>query len=221
MAPQTDTPALPPLIRVVDDNDTLRQSLEFMLQCEGYEVVSYSSAMEFLKSDTPSRPGCLILDIQMPEMSGLDLFDRLNHRGYEVPVIFLTAHGEVDAAVHTMRHGAADFIQKPAEPHKMLERVAAAVTASVELDVREHEVNRLKSLVGKLSPRENDVARCIARGLRNKEIARELGIEETTVKMHRQNALIKLDARSSAELVRIFTILDYETGDDPGSEAAL
>ena len=103
----------------------------------------------------------------------------------------------------------------------MLERVATAVTASVELDVREHEVNRLKELVRKLSPRENDVARCIARGLRNKEIARELGIEETTVKMHRQNALIKLDARSSAELVRIFTILDYETGDDPGSEAAL
>ena len=164
MALQTDTPALPPLIRIVDDNDTLRQSLEFMLQCEGYEVVSYASAMEFLKSDTPSRPGCLILDIQMPEMSGLDLFDRLNHRGYEVPVIFLTAHGEVDAAVHAMRHGAADFIQKPAEPHKMLERVAAAGTASVELDVREHEVNRLKSLVGKLSPRENDVARCIARG---------------------------------------------------------
>ena len=122
MALQTDTPALPPLIRIVDDNDTLRQSLEFMLQCEGYEVVSYASAMEFLKSDTPSRPGCLILDIQMPEMSGLDLFDRLNHRGYEVPVIFLTAHGEVDAAVHAMRHGAADFIQKPAEPHKMLER---------------------------------------------------------------------------------------------------
>lgn len=109
MALQTDTPALPPLIRIVDDNDTLRQSLEFMLQCEGYEVVSYSSAMEFLKSDTPSRPGCLILDIQMPEMSGLDLFNRLNHRGYEVPVIFLTAHGDIDMAVGAMRDGACDF----------------------------------------------------------------------------------------------------------------
>ncbi len=112
MALQTDTPALPPLIRVVDDNDTLRQLLEFMLQCEGYEVVSYASAMDFLKSDTPSRPGCLILDIQMPEMSGLDLFDRLNHRGYEVPVIFLTAHGDTDMAVGAMRDGACDFQTK-------------------------------------------------------------------------------------------------------------
>jgi len=185
-------------------------------------VITYASGVEFLKHDELKRPGCVVLDMRMPGMTGLEVQEELENRGVtHLSIIFLTAHGEVDAAVHAMRHGAADFIQKPAEPHKMLERVAAAVTASVELDVREHEVNRLKELVRKLSPRENDVARCIARGLRNKEIARELGIEETTVKMHRQNALIKLDARSSAELVRIFTILDYETGDDPGSEAAL
>ena len=211
-----------PLIRIVDDDPELLASQKMLLETLGWEVITYASGVEFLKHDELKRPGCVVLDMRMPGMTGLEVQEELENRGVtHLSIIFLTAHGEVDAAVHAMRHGAADFIQKPAEPHKMLERVAAAVTASVELDVREHEVNRLKSLVGKLSPRENDVARCIARGLRNKEIARELGIEETTVKMHRQNALIKLDARSSAELVRIFTILDYETGDDPGSEAAL
>ena len=206
-----------PLIRIVDDDPELLASQKMLLETLGWEVITYASGVEFLKHDELKRPGCVVLDMRMPGMTGLEVQEELENRGVtHLSIIFLTAHGEVDAAVHAMRHGAADFIQKPAEPHKMLERVAAAVTASVEL-----EVNRLKSLVGKLSPRENDVARCIARGLRNKEIARELGIEETTVKMHRQNALIKLDARSSAELVRIFTILDYETGDDPGSEAAL
>ena len=203
-----------PLIRIVDDDPELLASQKMLLETLGWEVITYASGVEFLKHDELKRPGCVVLDMRMPGMTELEVQEELENRGVtHLSIIFLTAHGEVDAA--------ADFIQKPAEPHKMLERVAAAVTASVELDVREHEVNRLKSLVGKLSPRENDVARCIARGLRNKEIARELGIEETTVKMHRQNALIKLDARSSAELVRIFTILDYETGDDPGSEAAL
>ena len=199
-----------PLIRIVDDDPELLASQKMLLETLGWEVITYASGVEFLKHDELKRPGCVVLDMRMPGMTELEVQEELENRGVtHLSIIFLTAHGEVDAAVHAMRHGAADFIQKP------------AVTASVELDVREHEVNRLKSLVGKLSPRENDVARCIARGLRNKEIARELGIEETTVKMHRQNALIKLDARSSAELVRIFTILDYETGDDPGSEAAL
>ena len=198
-----------PLIRIVDDDPELLASQKMLLETLGWEVITYASGVEFLKHDELKRPGCVVLDMRMPGMTGLEVQEELENRGVtHLSIIFLTAHGEVDAAVHAMRHGAADFIQKPAEPHKMLERVAAAVTASVELDVREHEVNRLKELVRKLSPRENDVAR-------------ELGIEETTVKMHRQNALIKLDARSSAELVRIFTILDYETGDDPGSEAAL
>lgn len=173
-----------PLIRIVDDDPELLASQKMLLETLGWEVITYASGVEFLKHDELKRPGCVVLDMRMPGMTGLEVQEELENRGVtHLSIIFLTA--------------------------------------SVELDVREHEVNRLKSLVGKLSPRENDVARCIARGLRNKEIARELGIEETTVKMHRQNALIKLDARSSAELVRIFTILDYETGDDPGSEAAL
>ena len=211
-------------IWLIDDDESIRESMAFLLSGMGWPVRTFESVDAFTAAHARDTElvGCMLLDMRMPGMTGLEVQEELENRGVtHLSIIFLTAHGEVDAAVHAMRHGAADFIQKPAEPHKMLERVAAAVTASVELDVREHEVNRLKSLVGKLSPRENDVARCIARGLRNKEIARELGIEETTVKMHRQNALIKLDARSSAELVRIFTILDYETGDDPGSEAAL
>ena len=202
MAPQTDTPALPPLIRVVDDNDTLRQSLEFMLQCEGYEVVSYSSAMEFLKSDTPSRPGCLILDIQMPEMSGLDLFDRLNHRGYEVPVIFLTAHGDIDMAVSAMRDGAVDFVQKPVRQERLLKAIARAVTRSVSETGAVETEGAIRAKVQELTDREREIAELIGKKLTNRQISERTGITVRTVEVHRAAIIRKLGVRNPDEIER-------------------
>ena len=202
MAPQTDTPALPPLIRVVDDNDTLRQSLEFMLQCEGYEVVSYSSAMEFLKSDTPSRPGCLILDIQMPEMSGLDLFDRLNHRGYEVPVIFLTAHGDIDMAVGAMRDGAVDFVQKPVRQERLLTAIARAVTRSVSETGAVETEGAIRAKVQELTEREREIAELIGKKLTNRQISERTGITVRTVEVHRAAIIRKLGVRTPDDIER-------------------
>ena len=209
MALQTDTPALPPLIRIVDDNDTLRQSLEFMLQCEGYEVVSYASAMEFLKSDSPSRGGCTILDIQMPEMSGLDLFDRLNHRGYEVPVIFLTAHGDIDMAVGAMRDGACDFQTKPINVEKFLPAVARALEndrlrrEGISRDIRE-EVKLFQSL----SEREEKICRLTIQGFVSRAIGERLEISHRTVEHYRGSALKKLGLHSSADLAQFFARVD-------------
>ena len=198
MALQTDTP----LIRIVDDNDTLRQSLEFMLQCEGYEVVSYASAMEFLKSDTPSRPGCLILDIQMPEMSGLDLFDRLNHRGYEVPVIFLTAHGDIDMAVGAMRDGAVDFVQKPVRQERLLTAIAMAVTRSVSETGAVETEGAIRAKVQELTEREREIAELIGKKLTNRQISERTGITVRTVEVHRAAIIRKLGVRTPDDIER-------------------
>lgn len=206
-----------PLIRIIDDDVELLNSQKMLLETLGWEVVTYENGPEFLKQDSLKRPGCLVLDMRMPGMTGIEVQQELERRGVtHLSIIFLSAHGDIDMAVHAMRHGAVDFIQKPADPVYMLRRVSAAVAASVEKEVRLAEVNRIRELVSKLSPRETDVAQCLAQGLRNKEIARKLGIEETTVKMHRTNALTKLEAASSAEVVRMFTILDFESSSTGG-----
>lgn len=200
-----------PLIRIVDDDPEVLNSQKMLLETLGWEIVTYESGAEFLRKDSLKRTGCLVMDVRMPGMTGLEVQQELEKReAAHLSVIFLTAHGDVDMAVHAMRHGAVDFVQKPADPVYMLRRVAAAVTASAEKEQRNAEIERIRGLAAKLSPRETDVARCLAQGLKNKEIARKLGIEETTVKMHRTNALTKLQAASSAEVVRMFTILDFE-----------
>ena len=201
-----------PLIRIVDDDQELLVSQKMLLETLGWEVVTYSSGVDFLRMDALKRPGCVVLDVRMPGMTGLEVQEQLEQKGIEhIAVIFLSAHGDMPMAVHTMRHGAVDFISKPADPRYLLERVAQSVTKSIEKSEREAEIQNLKELAQGLSPRERDVARLIAQGLRNKEIARELGIEETTVKMHRGNAMLKLRAKTSAELIRIFTILDFQS----------
>ena len=204
-----------PLIRIVDDDPELLASQRMLLETLGWEVVTYTSGIDFLRMDSLRRPGCVVLDVRMPGMTGLEVQTELEKKGAShIAVIFLSAHGDMPMAVHAMRHGAVDFISKPAEPRYLLERVAKSMARSIAKGERDEEIRRLRSLAEALSPRERDVARRIALGLRNKEIARELSIEETTVKMHRSNAMLKLRAKSSAELIRIFTILDFESGEE-------
>ena len=119
-----------PLVRIVDDDASFRKSLSFLLACEGYEIESYASAADFLRSDRPSIPGCLILDVRMPDISGIALQHELNRRANSLPIIFLTAHGEVDMAVQSMHDGAFDFQQKPIDPPKLLTAVARAIKNS-------------------------------------------------------------------------------------------
>lgn len=199
-----------PLIRIVDDDEDFLDSQKMLLETLGWDVKTYSRARMFLEDADLERPGCVILDVRMPEMTGLEVQDALEARGSTLPVIFLSAHGDIAMAVHTMRHGAIDFLEKPVEPQVLLQRVSSSIAQSLKNSVEQEETRSLKERVAKLTVREKEIARLVAHGLRNKEIARELSIEETTVKMHRANALAKLGANSSAELTRIFTLIELK-----------
>ncbi len=199
-----------PLIRIVDDDEDFLDSQKMLLETLGWDVKTYSRARTFLEDADLERPGCVILDVRMPEMTGLEVQDALEARGSTLPVIFLSAHGDIAMAVHTMRHGAIDFLEKPVEPQVLLQRVSSSIAQSLKSSVEQEETRSLKERVSKLTGREKEIARLVAHGLRNKEIARELSIEETTVKMHRANALAKLGANSSAELTRIFTLIEVK-----------
>lgn len=197
-----------PLIRVVDDNPAILSSLSFMLSCEGYEVASFQSAEAFLAGDVPSREGLLILDVQMPGLSGLELFKVLNLRAYKLPIIFLTAHADVDMAVAAMREGACDFHQKPINPETLLPAIARGLEKARLLksglgDIKE-DVSRFKEL----TDREEQICRLVAKGLVSREIAECLQISQRTVDHHRTSALSKLNIREPAELALFFERID-------------
>ena len=198
-----------PLIRIVDDDEDLRNSQKMLLASLGWSVKTYESALAFLSDDELTRPGCLILDVRMPGMTGLELQQELMRREIKnISIIFLSAHGDIAMATHTMRHGAVDFLEKPVQPQKLLQRVTTAVARTIQKTAREEELTDLRERLGKLTGREREVAKLLSEGMRNKEIARSLGIEETTVKMHRANLQAKLGVKSTAELTRIFITVE-------------
>jgi len=198
----TNTPT--PLIHIVDDDTALRHALVFLLESANWQVVAHACAEAFLDAlPNPAPPGCLVLDIRMPMMSGLELQRALTGRGIPLPVIFLTGHGDVSMAVEAMKLGARDFIEKPFKDQVLLDAVALAVRC----DVARHEGNTVRRALcerlGKLSPRELQVARLLAEGLPNKTIGKQLDISDRTVQVHRLRLMEKLDIHSAAELSRM------------------
>jgi len=198
-----------PLIRVVDDEASLRRALVFLLESAGWEVAAYDSAEAFLTAWTePAAPGCLILDIRMPLMSGLELQRLLNDRGITLPVIFLTGHADVSMAVQAMKQGACEFIEKPFKDQTLLDAVSHAVRD--DLAHRNEDASRqaLRERLDKLSPREMEVARLIVEGLPNKTIGQRLDISERTVQVHRLHVMEKLAIHSAAELAQLMLKAD-------------
>jgi FixJ family two-component response regulator len=200
-----------PLIRVVDDEASLRRALAFLLESAGWQVAAYDSAEAFLAAWTePAAPGCLILDIRMPLMSGLELQRILKERSISLPVIFLTGHADVSIAVQAMKHGACELIEKPFKDQVLLDAVGQAVR--VDLARRDEASTRqaLRSRRDKLSPRELEVARLIVEGLPNKTIGQRLDISERTVQVHRLHVMEKLGIHSAAELTQLMLKADQE-----------
>ncbi len=193
-----------PLIRVVDDEASLRRALVFLLESAGWQVAAYASAEGFLSAWTePAAPGCLILDIRMPLMSGLELQRILNDRMIQLPVIFLTGHADVSMAVQAMKQGACEFIEKPFKDQILLDAVSHAVHDDrVHRDV-DSSRQALRERLDKLSPREMEVSRLIVEGLPNKTIGQRLDISERTVQVHRLHVMEKLDIHSAAELAQL------------------
>ena len=187
-----------PLIRVVDDDSDVLKAMRRVLELEDYQVATYASGEDFLTEDSYSLPGCVILDLKMPGLNGLEVQHHLKVRGFNHPVIFLTAHGEVESAVFAMKEGAADFLQKPADPLRLLEVVALNIEKDLKGVTLGFEERKQK--VALLTPREAQVIKKVLMGLSNKEIGESLGLSERTVENHRAAAYKKLAVSSADEL---------------------
>ena len=195
------------LIRIVDDDPEMCASLEFLLSTEGWKVKSYPSAEAFLREDESMVPGCLLLDIRMPDMSGLELQEVMTRDDYALPIVFITAHGDISMAVDAVKRGAFDFLPKPLDDARLLLTVEKAVT--LDWERRSHHIDTIaaKKELETLTPREREVAELVALGLMNKVIAEKLGIAEKTVQVHRGQVCRKLRVRSAVDIARVLDIL--------------
>lgn len=192
------------LIRVVDDEADVRESLAFMLRKEGFSVAVYPSAHDFLVNDMPSRSGCLLLDVRMDGMSGLELQEEMRKRAITLPIVFLSAYGTIEMAVETMQKGAVAFVEKPADREKVLSAIYRALERNPGSgEDAEEYVKRWMTL----TPREQDIASLVAEGLLNREIAERLGISAKTVQVHRGDASSKLGVKGVAQLTRAIRLI--------------
>ena len=193
---------------VVDDDEAVRRAINFLLKSVGLPVRTVASAAEFLKSYKPNQPGCLVLDVRMPGMSGIELQHELNVRGAPIPVIFITGHGDIPMAVEAMQHGAFDFLQKPFRDQDLLDRIQRAL----DRDTRNREALlqhvRIRERLEFLTPRERDVLALMVQGKSNKVMARDLGVSERTVEIHRARVMEKTEAGSLAQLVRMMMTIE-------------
>lgn len=204
---------------VVDDDDGVRTSLGILLDSAGYRAVPFASAGEFLARYDPAQPGCLLLDMRMPEMTGMELLKELASRGGFLPVIFITGHGDVPMAVEAMKSGAFDFLQKPFSPKDLLERIGKALAADREAREVLSRAGELRRRHATLTPREKEVMALIVTGHANKVIAMDLGLSERTVEIHRARVMEKMATRSVAHLVRMALELE-NPGQHPAAPGA-
>lgn len=205
-------------IYLIDDDAAFRQSVIFLLDSVGWKVVEFDSAKAFLCAHAapPADMGCLLLDIRMPVMSGLALQQHLINQRWDVSIIFMTGHGDVEMAVQAMKSGACDFLEKPFKDQAMLDAVDCAVRRSRERRAENDRQAHALTLLDRLSPREHEVARLIAQGDPNKVVAHKLGISEKTVHVHRQHIMEKTLVGNAAELTRLMLTADATCLDDQG-----
>jgi len=188
---------------IVDDDPLVLGAVETLIKSVGFEVNTFSSAQAFLESDLPDEPACLVLDIRMPGLSGLDLQDELAARGFTLPVIFITGHGTVPLSVRAMKAGAVDFLQKPFEDQDLLDAVQRAIEKDGRAREDRRETEEVRRRVQSLTKRESQVLGGVVAGKPNKQIAYDLGVSENTVKAHRANVMQKMQAESLADLIRM------------------
>jgi FixJ family two-component response regulator len=203
-------PKRKPVVYIVDDDDGMRRALTVLITTVGYQPVAFAKPSEFLAKYDPNQPGCLVLDVRMPEMSGLEVQQHLNKAGSMLPVILVSGHGDIPMAVQAMKDGAFDFLQKPFRDQELIDRINGAL----KLDAQNREsVDRLADLKSRqesLTPREREVLELVVDGKANKVIAIDLGLSERTVEIHRANVMEKMGARSVAHLVKMHLMLGGE-----------
>ena len=190
------------LVRIVDDDSDLRAAIRFLLESEGWEVVDYYSAADFLLNDDPEIPGCLILDVRMPEMTGIELQGELKQHLRQIPIVFLSAHGDIEMAVKTLHEGAVDFLTKPVQEDKLVPVISRAVKLDLIKRGLSFDHEEIKERYKELTERETQIVSLLIKGLLNREIGERLGISTRTVEVHRARAFKKLQVHTISELIQ-------------------
>lgn len=192
-----------PAVHVIDDDASLRGGLESLLRSVGLDARGYGSAQQFLEANVGDAPGCLVLDVRLPGLSGLDFQARMEALGVRLPVVLMTGHGDIPMSVQAMKAGAVDFLAKPFREQDMLDAVNSALERDAARRAGEADVASLRAAYETLSPRERQIMVLAAAGRMNKQIAHDLSLSEVTVKIHRGSAMRKMAARTFADLVRM------------------
>jgi FixJ family two-component response regulator len=191
------------LVHVVDDDSSMRSALEGLLESVDLDAQTYRTATDFLAARIPDRPGCVVIDIRLPDMNGLDFQRKLIDIGVRLPVVMMTGHGDIAMTVKAMKHGATDFLTKPFHDQDMLDAVMAAIERDRQRRAVDFDISPIVQRFKTLSPRERDVMLLVTAGKMNKQVAGDLGISEITAKIHRGAAMRKMGARTLADLVRM------------------
>lgn len=192
-----------PIVLIVDDDESFRAFLSRLVSTVGLKSLTFSTADEFLGSKRPDAPACLILDVQMPGLSGLDLQRELGRKGLAIPIVFITGHGDIPMSVQAMKAGAVGFLTKPFRNQDLLDAIREGINLDIEARKQRAEVDGLRKRFQSLTPREREVMAQVVAGLLNKQIGGELGMTERTVKAHRAQVMLKMEAGSVADLVRM------------------
>ncbi len=192
-----------PVVHIIDDDASLRGALDSLFRSTGQATRLYESVAAFLDAELPNAPGCLVLDVRMPGMSGLDFQQKLEELGVRLPVVFMTGHGDIPMSVRAMKAGAVDFLAKPFRDQEMLDAVAAGLERDRAQRTEGGKLDTLKAAYATLSPRERQVMALVAAGKMNKQVAGDLSLSEITVKIHRGAAMRKMGAKTLADLVRM------------------
>ncbi|HYB11018.1 MAG TPA: response regulator [Alphaproteobacteria bacterium] len=193
---------------VVDDDEGVRKALSFLLRTAGYTVDTFASAVDFLSQYDPARRGCVVLDVRMPRMTGLQMQQQLNSRGWRIPTIFITGHGSIPIAIDALRAGAFEFLEKPLREDHLLESVERAFEQDEAVRRRSAALEEIANRINSLTPRQHEIMRLVVDGEPNKAIAQRLDISFRTVEIHRARVMEKMQARSLSDLVRMVITLE-------------
>ncbi len=196
-------PPSTPIVSIVDDDAGVRHMIDRMVRSVGLQTRTYSSVQEFLDLHDPAQPGCLVLDVRMPGLSGLDLQDRLKAQNISIPIVFITGHGNIAMSVRAMKHGAVDFIEKPFDDQVLLDAIHVGLDRDAQARRESMARTEARQRLASLTPREQEVLALVVAGRLNKQIAAELGTIEQTIKLHRSRLMKKMGADSLPKLVLI------------------